>query len=59
MQLPDVFLQVKVAAEAFATGDAGEGLLVIVCVHVKGQVVDLMEGLVAYGTLVLLFPAVC
>ncbi len=58
VQLPDVLLQVKVAAEALATGDAGEGLLVVVRVHVEGQVVDLMEGLVADGALVLLLPAV-
>ena len=58
MQLPDVFLQVKVAAEALAAGVAGEGLLVIVRVHVEGQVVDLVEGLVADGALVLLLSAV-
>ena len=58
MQLPDVFLQVEVAAEALAAGGAGEGLLVVVRVHVEGQVVDLMEGLVADGALVLLLPAV-
>lgn len=57
MQLPDVLLQVKVAAEAFATGCAGERFLVIVCVHVKCQVVDLVEGLVTDGALVLLLPA--
>lgn len=58
MQLPDVLLQVEVAAEAFTAGVAGEGLLVIVRVHVEGQVVDLMEGLVANGALVLLLPTV-
>lgn len=58
MQLPNVLLQVKVATETFATGGAGEGLLVIVCVHVKGQVVDLVEGLVADRALVLLLSAV-
>lgn len=58
MQLPDVLLQVKVAAEAFPTRGAGEGFLVIVRVHVECQVVDLMEGLVADGALVLLLPAV-
>lgn len=58
MELPDVFLQVKVPAEAFATGGAGEGLLVVVCVHVEGQVVDLMERFAADGTLELLLAAV-
>ena len=58
MQLPDVFLQVKVPAEALSTGGAGEGLLVVVRVHVEGQVVHLVEGLVADGALVLLLPAV-
>lgn len=58
VQLPDVFLQVKVAAEALAAGVAGEGLLVIVRVHVECQVVDLVEGLVADGALVLLLPTV-
>lgn len=58
MQLPDVLLQVKVAAKALTAGGACEGLLVVVCVHVEGQVVDLMEGLVADGALVLLFPTV-
>lgn len=58
MQLPDVLLQVEVAAEAFATSGAGEGLLVVVCVHVEGQVVDLVEGLIADGALVLFLPAV-
>lgn len=58
MQLPDVLLQVKVAAEAFPAGGAGEGLLVVVRVHVEGQIVDLVEGLVADGALVLLLSAV-
>lgn len=58
MQLPDVLLQVKVAAKALTAGGACEGLLVVVCVHVEGEIVDLMEGLVADGALVLLFPTV-
>lgn len=59
VQLPDVFLQVKVAAEALAAGGAGEGLLVVVRVHVEGEVVHLVEGLVADGALELLLTAVC
>lgn len=58
MQLPDVLLQVEVAAETFPAGGAGEGLFVVVRVHVKGEVVDLVEGLVADGALILLLPAV-
>lgn len=58
MQLPDVFLQVKVPAEALAAGGAGEGLLVVVRVHMEGEVVHLVERLVADGALELLLPAV-
>lgn len=58
MQLPDVLLQVKVPAEAFATCGAGEGLLVVVRVHVEGEVVHLVERLAADGTLELLLAAV-
>ncbi len=43
VQLPDVFLQVKVPAETLAAGGAGEGLLVVVRVHVEGEVVHLVE----------------
>lgn len=59
MQLSDVFLQVKVPAEAFATGGAGEWLLVIVSVHMEGEVVHLVERLATDGALELLLPAVC
>lgn len=58
VQLPDVLLQVEVAAETFPAGGAGEGLFVVVRVHVKGEVVDLVEGLVADGALILLLSAV-
>lgn len=58
VQLPDVFLQVEVAAEALAAGGAGEGLLVVVRVHVEGEVVHLVERLAADRTLELLLPAV-
>lgn len=58
VQLPDMFFQVEVAAETLATGCTGEGLLVVMCVHVEGQIVDLMEGFVADGALVLLLAAV-
>lgn len=58
VQLPDVLLQVKVPAEALATRGAGEGLLVVVRVHVEGEVVHLVERLAADGTLELLLAAV-
>ena len=58
VQLPDVFLQVKVPAEALPTGGAGEGLLVVVRVHVEGEVVHLVERLAADGALELLLAAV-
>jgi len=58
VQLADVFLEVKVPAEAFAAGGAGEGLLVVVGVHVEGQIVHLVESLVADIALELLLPAV-
>lgn len=58
VQLPDVLLQVEVAAEPFPAGGAGEGLFVVVRVHVKGEVVDLVEGLVADGALILFLSAV-
>lgn len=45
MQLPRVFLQVEVAAEALAADPAGERFLLVVCVHVERQVVDLVESL--------------
>lgn len=58
VQLADVFLQVEVAAESLPAGGAGEGLFVVVCVHVEREVVDLMERLVADGAFVLLLAAV-
>jgi len=59
VQFPGVLLQIKVTAESFTTDAAREWLLVVMCVHVKGQVVDLMEGFVAHYTLVGLLHAVC
>lgn len=54
-----MFLQVKVPAEALATGWAGEGFLIIVGVHVEGEVVHLMKCLAADGALELLLATVC
>lgn len=58
VQLPHMFLQVKVATEALGADLARVRLLVVVRVHVEGQVVHLMEGLVADIALVRLVPAV-
>lgn len=58
VQLPDVLLQIEVAAETFPAGGAGEGLFVVVRVHVKGEVVDLVKGLVADGALILFLSTV-
>ena len=53
-----MFLEVKVAAEALAAERTGEWLLVVVGVHVEGEVIHLVEGLVTYTTAVLLLGAV-
>src|SRR5277367_2648354 len=58
VQLADVFLEIKVPTEALAADPARKGFLVVVRVHVEGQVVDLVEGLVAYRALVGLLAAV-
>lgn len=58
MQFAHMFLQVEVPAESFAAGGAGKGFLVVVGVHVEGQVVDLMKCLVTDIALELLLPAV-
>lgn len=58
MKFADVLLEVKVPAEALAARGASKGLLVVVCVHVEGEVVDLVESLVADIALELLLPAV-
>lgn len=58
MQLAHVFLQVEVATETLVTNPTRIGLLVVVGVHVEGEIVDLMESLVAYVALVGLLAAV-
>lgn len=58
VQLADVLLEVKVPAEALATRGTGEGLLVVVSVHVEGEIVNLVESLVADIALELLLPTV-
>jgi hypothetical protein len=54
MKFPHVFLEVKVPAESFVTNVTSVGFLVVVCMHVKGEIVDLVKGLVTNVTLVLL-----
>lgn len=58
VQLPRVFLEIKVPAETFAANAAGERLLFPMGVHVECQVVDLVESLVADVALECLFRAV-
>lgn len=53
-----MLLEVKVPTKALATRGAGERLLVVVSVHVEGEVVHLVESLVADIALELLLPAV-
>lgn len=52
-----MLLEIKVPAEPFSTNAAGERFPLVVCVHVEGQVVDLVEGFIAYAAFVRLFPA--
>lgn len=58
MQLPRVLLQIEIPTETFRTDAAGERLALVVGVHVEGQVIDLMERLVADATLIRFLPAV-
>ncbi len=58
MQFPYVLFQVKVPTEALPAGPTGERLLVGVRVHVKREVIDLMEGFATDWTLVLFLDAV-
>lgn len=58
VQLSHVLLKVEISAESFCADFAREGFLIVVGVHVKGEIVDLMKRLVADGTLVGLISAV-
>ncbi len=58
VQFPNVFLKIKVPAETLAACRTGERLLVVVRVHVKCEVVHLVEGFVADIALELFFSAV-
>lgn len=59
MKFSHVFLQIKVPTETFATCVARERLLVVVCMHMKCEVVHLMERLAADVTLEGLHARVC
>lgn len=58
MQFPNVFFKIKVPAETLSACRTGERLLVVVRVHVKCEVVHLVEGFVADIALELFFSAV-
>lgn len=59
MQLSYVLFQIEVPAKSFRADIAGIRLFVVVSVHVKGEIIDLVERLVTDCTLVLLLCAVC
>lgn len=54
-----MLLQVKVPTESLPTSAACEGLFIIVGMHVKCQIIDLVERFVAYITFELLLSTVC
>lgn len=58
VQFAHMFLQIEIPAESLVTHAARIGLLIVVGVHVEGEIVHLMEGLVANVTLVGLLAAV-
>lgn len=58
VDLPQVLLQVEVSAEALGAVLTREGLARVVRVHVKGQIVGMVERLMADLTLVTLLAAV-
>lgn len=59
MQLTHVLLKVKIATETLAAQVTGEGFGVVVRVHVKGEIVNLVKGLLTDDTLVLLLGRMC
>lgn len=58
MQFPCVLLQIEVPAEALSADAASERLPFVVCVHMKRQIVYLVESFVANTALVRLLAAV-
>jgi hypothetical protein len=58
MEFPHVFFQVKVPTKPLSAEMASKRFLVIVRVHMKRQIVDLVESLVADCTFILLLAGV-
>lgn len=58
MKLPGVFLKVEVSAETLSAYTASERFPFIVCVHMEGQVVHLVECFVADRAFVRFLPTV-
>lgn len=58
MELPHVFLEIKISAKTLAAHAARKRLLVVVSVHVERQIVNLVKGLRANRAFVGLFPTV-
>lgn len=54
-----MLLEVKVSAKALATDLAGEWLLVVVRMHVEGQIVNLVKRLITDAALVRFLATVC
>lgn len=59
VQFSHMFLEIEVPTETFCTNFAGEWLFVVVCVHMEGEIVHLVKGLVADVALVSLVATVC
>ena len=53
-----MFLEIKVPAEPLPAQMTREGFLIVVCVHVEGEVIDLMERFVTYRALKLFLAGV-
>lgn len=58
VQFSNMLLQIKVSTEAFPTGYTSKRLLIVVSMHMKSQIINLMKGFVANCTFILLFAAV-
>lgn len=58
MKFPHVLLEIEVSTKALSANLTGERFFIVVCVHVEGQIVDLVESFRTDGALVSLFAAV-
>lgn len=54
-----MLFEIKIATESFGADLTGEWLLVVVGVHVEGEIIDLMEGFIADRALICFIAAVC